>query len=405
MRVSRLLATLVLTLVVGVASEAQEIVLDFDSVSAPSGGCVDGGSYLSAHGITFVSISGGASPVICESSGTATTPTSPPNVFYAIPAVTNTNESYDLVFSIPLVSLTFTRSTINPVTALPPWRIDAYDAAGNVLSSFAKPGVQFPGPPAEVVTLAGPGIKRVRVQAFNSAHVTYNHPPFDDLTLVVPHPTCTYGFSGGSGDSFAHVCLTANGNLAELSGPAGQEHLGVDQVLEGYVVCSGTSVQSWDLIATADDFGPPAVVAGPTATGVTIQRLSSQFLLAQTFKLDKTNRAVVIAATLTNISGAQIPDVRLVRAYDPDVNGNANDSETKSTRSVIALDTDAVVLTGSTWATPTDTAINTGPSPACSPGSASSAVTGDASLASVTYRLGNMKPGAKKKVSFVYRIQ
>ena len=81
MRVSPLVATLAITLVASAPTEAQEIVLDFDSVSAPSGGCVDGGAYLTAFGITFVSISGGASPVICESTGTATTPTSPPNAF------------------------------------------------------------------------------------------------------------------------------------------------------------------------------------------------------------------------------------------------------------------------------------------------------------------------------------
>jgi hypothetical protein len=67
---------------------------------------------------------------------------------------------------------------------------------------------------------------------------------------------------------------------------------------------------------------------------------------------------------------------------------------------------DAVTLTGTTWGTPTDTAIDTGPGAACSPASAvAPRTTGDASLANVTYRLGTMAGGAKKKVVFVYRAQ
>jgi hypothetical protein len=55
---------------------------------------------------------------------------------------------------------------------------------------------------------------------------------------------------------------------------------------------------------------------------------------------------------------------------------------------------------------PTDTAIDTGPGAACSPaGAVSPTTTNDASLANVTYRVGNMAPGAKKKVTFVYRVQ
>jgi hypothetical protein len=63
-------------------------------------------------------------------------------------------------------------------------------------------------------------------------------------------------------------------------------------------------------------------------------------------------------------------------------------------------------LSGTTWNFPTDTAVDTGPGAACSPESAvPPRLTGDASLASVTYRLGNMAPGAKKRVVFVYRVQ
>ncbi len=163
-------------------SEAQPVSLDFDSVNVPVGECVNAAAYLASFAITFVSVSGGASPAICNTAGSAVTPTSSPNVFFGLPAVTNTDESYDLVFDIPLLRLNFTRSTILSHTALPPWSASAYDASDNLLSSISR-GVQFPGQPAETLTLSGPGITRVRFAAFNSAHVTFNHPPLDDFVL------------------------------------------------------------------------------------------------------------------------------------------------------------------------------------------------------------------------------
>ena len=158
--------------------------LDFDSVNVPVGECVNAAAYLASFAITFVSVSGGASPAICNTAGSAVTPTSSPNVFFGLPAVTNTDESYHLVFDIPLLRLNFTRSTILSHTALPPWSASAYDASDNLLSSISR-GVQFPGQPAETSTLSGPGITRVRFAAFNSAHVTLNHPPLDDFGPVL----------------------------------------------------------------------------------------------------------------------------------------------------------------------------------------------------------------------------
>ena len=126
----------------------------------------------------------------------------------------------------------------------------------------------------------------------------------------------------------------------------------------------------------------------------------------QAFKLDKAEKAISITTTLTNISGGALADVRLARAHDPDLDNDAQDVETKSARGVSATDINSVTLTGITWGMATDTAIGSAAEPACSAASAAPpALTGDASLASVTYRLGNMAAGAKKKVVFVYRIQ
>jgi hypothetical protein len=40
----------------------------------------------------------------------------------------------------------------------------------------------------------------------------------------------------------------------------------------------------------------------------------------QAFRLDKDKKEITIEMTLTNVSGATIPDVRITRAYDPDPN-------------------------------------------------------------------------------------
>ena len=111
--------------------------------------------------------------------------------------------------------------------------------------------------------------------------------------------------------------------------------------------------------------------------------------------------------TLTNISGAMIPDVRIARAYDPDLNNDSGDElEFESARGVLAAELDAVTLSAVTWAVQSDTAVGTPAVAACSPvGAPTPAATGDASLSNVTYRVGNMPAGAKKKVVFVYRVQ
>ena len=182
------LATGLIILNVGL-SEAEPVTLNFDSVALAPGSCTDASAYLASFGISFVSISGGASPAICNEVGSAVTPSSSPNVFFGLPAVTNTDESYDLLFSTPLSELSFTRATVASNTALPPWSAFAFDASNNVLSSIVQP-LMFPGPVAANFVLFGPDIVRLRVAAFNSAHVTFNHPPFDDLTLTpVPEPS------------------------------------------------------------------------------------------------------------------------------------------------------------------------------------------------------------------------
>jgi hypothetical protein len=86
---------------------------------------------------------------------------------------------------------------------------------------------------------------------------------------------------------------------------------------------------------------------------VTLRRSSDQYQLDQVFTLDQKEKDLTITMTLTNISGAMIRDVRIARAYDPDINHDfGDDLEVKSARGVWADDIDAVTLTGTTWGFP-----------------------------------------------------
>jgi hypothetical protein len=158
-------------------------ILNFDSVALSAGACTDASAYLASFGITFAPVTPGATSIICNAVGSAVTPSSGSNIFYVVPPVTNQNVSYDLLFGTPLVGLSFTRTTVNPLAGVPPWNAFAYDASNTLLSSVGE-GFRFPGPTAQVFTLNGPGITRLHVDAFNSIGTTFNHPPIDDFTMT-----------------------------------------------------------------------------------------------------------------------------------------------------------------------------------------------------------------------------
>ena len=95
------------------AARAGTIALDFDSVSVP-GVLIDATAYLSAFGITFNALTPNTTASILNSldSNSAAIATSSPNVFGVSAPVGPAAVSYELRFSTPLDSLSFTRTGI-----------------------------------------------------------------------------------------------------------------------------------------------------------------------------------------------------------------------------------------------------------------------------------------------------
>jgi choice-of-anchor C domain-containing protein len=113
-------------------------------------------------------------------------------------------------------------------------------------------------------------------------------PLVDNVKVVesVPAPPRAYAFKSGVGPSLIEYCLSANGTIVRLEGPAGQEHIAGGQVWDGYTVCSGTVPEAWDLSSEEGDFGAREVVDGPGRTHVTLRRSSARVRLDQRFELD-----------------------------------------------------------------------------------------------------------------------
>ena len=171
---------------------AGSITLNFDSVPLAAGASVDASSYLSSFGITVTAVSAGASSRIANIVGSVTIPVSGSNAIAWGPPVTNNDASINLNFATALLQFTFTRAAMTQGTANPAWTMTAFDAANNQLSTISQPLLITPG--QTTFTLTGPGITRIRLDAFNSAHVTLNSPYLDDFILTtadagVPEPS------------------------------------------------------------------------------------------------------------------------------------------------------------------------------------------------------------------------
>jgi hypothetical protein len=199
---------LALTGFIAVNVQAALITVDFDALNANSGP-VSGAaldSYLAGFGITISNVVGPAGPSVYDATTPGAgfgfpnfmTPPSAPNFLWH--PVSNNPIQYQLNFSTPLNSVSFTRVQINAnlspsglVAAT--WSARALDSGGSTLdtvgeSQFGSFGII----PAVVFTLNGPGITALVVER-TSTNISagMNSVPIDNL--VIPEPA-TIGLLG-----------------------------------------------------------------------------------------------------------------------------------------------------------------------------------------------------------------
>lgn len=131
---------------------------------------------------------------------------------------------------------------------------------------------------------------------------------------------CTYNFTASN----IKWCLNANGNLLSLRSPGEIEHIrpiGTNLAwAEGYTLCVNGALKAYDTGYVGAGFGPPTVLAAPTATGITIRRktLDGTFQLDQKWSRDNTERDLTLQMTLKNLGGP-VAWVELGRITDVNV--------------------------------------------------------------------------------------
>ena len=140
--------------------------------------------------------------------------------------------------------------------------------------------------------------------------------------------TCTYSFSGGTGNKFISYCVTVNGNIVSFQSPAGHEYLATAPIGEGYSVCDfGSGTQYFDYAGYGSSGWQPATKVSSSATSVKIARTTSDglYTLTQTIALNAGQSLAQITMALKN-NDTKAHDVGLIRYADVDANGSTSNS-------------------------------------------------------------------------------
>lgn len=199
-----------------------DIYINFDSVNA-SGGGVDATAYLASFGITLTNVTANGNPVPGSvyiendtnfyGSG-AVFASSPPN--FLLQQAGGYSESYALLFSTPLASLSFTRCAIGGNVETPIWTATAY-AGSTVVDTVGVCCIDSDtGQPAHTYTLTGPGITSLIVYGQPQNSAALGSAPLDDfhLTPMQPAVTSLYSFNGTNGSyPGSGLILGQDGNL------------------------------------------------------------------------------------------------------------------------------------------------------------------------------------------------
>jgi hypothetical protein len=224
---------------------------------------------------------------------------------------------------------------------------------------------------------------------------------------------CTHNFSVSN----LAWCLSSTGNLQKLNSPTGAEHIAVGQFLEGYAICINNVPVYFDRGQSggtaAVGFGAPVVLAGPTSSGMTIARntTDNRYRLEQQWSRDKNERDLTVEMTLTNLTALPVGGLRLVRIVDVDANSNTIAlGYDRSARGTWIRNVDAVSLQALTLKYPASTAITTfavadgNPFPCNPPSIAPLPGSGNDVAAYVFYDLGVLAAGKKAIVKVGYQV-
>ena len=136
--------------------------------------------------------------------------------------------------------------------------------------------------------------------------------------------TCSYTFASGSNNSYLSYCVTANGNIPQITTPFGHSHLGSGG--EGYGICNESPATEYHDYATGDSGNwASARVVSKTSTSVKIARFISDgnWTLTQTITQVANTSSITIVMALKN--NQAVSRVVYLVCY-ADVNGDSQAS-------------------------------------------------------------------------------
>jgi hypothetical protein len=244
---------------------------------------------------------------------------------------------------------------------------------------------------------------------------------------------CFATLSSGSGATALTVCFSNHGNIVQWETPDGADHaIGGD----GYVLCSGAGApltHGWDAGSFGESGFGPAVIdqpGGPDTLPLRITRATTDgaFQLVQDFRRDAQEKDVTVMMTVQNTGRVSRFNVRLARflRMSPNHALNSANNATRTADSVLLWDdaddflftpgpTFGVRMTALSFAVPHTPVIEDHDdwNPADSDGPQTAERCAPISLPGprmnlldlmgrVTYDLGTINPGQRRRVNFLY---
>ena len=198
------------------------------------------------------------------------------------------------------------------------------------------------------------------------------------------------------------VGASVHGNISLLNYPAGQEHIRIGSFWEGYIVCSSLTPATGihDLGDSESGFGGFTVLDGG-AFPITIRRFSAPHNVDIKIQPSASKRTILVTMTVYNNTGIAATNVRVVRAYDADMNNTTGDFWDRSVDAVWARDSNSLSMVAANFTTPHATAV-AGFETTCDVPSVAVPTAFSDRVGRIQYNLGNINPGAKKVVKFLY---